>query len=448
MTDPTLAKASISLTERSQWPAWFIQFKFHALTKGVWDQVDPDGEEALSINDGEPDLPSPDESLPEESIAMKYSLELTKYRALSSEYTATVNRLMHLWNWVNQTVDQAILTPIMMTLAENEKSTLQALIIELRNEMAPTDQSTENLVRSQYRAHLQRAKQGRQNAEKWQQEWLHLFSKARAYKLSEVEGTLAIQDYLDAITPKLAPEWGRNMHQTIIQQSVLGQTSEQLTLQQVARVFSALLQEHGLRSATNSGVFATFGSSPGPMGPKNSKQSNNKKTCPCGRAHKWSATDCRKLQSALTGKPLTLSGEESNKILEALNDTKYEGLKKVLAKKGWVTPKLGLIEGPNTAKYPGIIQAVLIDPIMLTESHSPGVYSTMDFDAHPLSESTILDNGAAVHLVNNLQLIEPGSFVKASGIDCVEAGTQSFPILGKGTRRIRSILNGSWNVFM
>ncbi|KAE8862044.1 hypothetical protein PTNB73_01440 [Pyrenophora teres f. teres] len=85
MTDPTLAKASISLTERSQWPAWFIQFKFHALTKGVWDQVDPDGEEALSINDGEPDLPSPDESLPEESIAMKYSLELTKYRALSSE---------------------------------------------------------------------------------------------------------------------------------------------------------------------------------------------------------------------------------------------------------------------------------------------------------------------------------------------------------------------------
>ncbi|KAE8834279.1 hypothetical protein PTNB85_05612 [Pyrenophora teres f. teres] len=79
---------------------------------------------------------------------------------------------------------------------------------------------------------------------------------------------------------------------------------------------------------------------------------------------------------------------------------------------------------------------------MLTESHSPGVYSTMDFDAHPLSESTILDNRAAVHLVNNLQLIEPGSFVKASGIDCVEAGTQSFPILGKGTRRIRSILNG------
>jgi len=66
----------------------------------------------------------------------------------------------------------------------------------------------------------------------------------------------------------------------------------------------------------------------------------------------------------------------------------------------------------------------------------------MDFDAHPLSESTILDNGAAVHLVNNLDLIEPGSFVKTSGIDCVEAGTQSFLIFGKGTRRIRSILNG------
>ena len=49
----------------------------------------------------------------------------------------------------------------MMTLAEKEKSTLQALIIELRKEIAPTNQSTKNLVRAQYRAHLQRAKQGR-----------------------------------------------------------------------------------------------------------------------------------------------------------------------------------------------------------------------------------------------------------------------------------------------
>jgi len=78
---------------------------------------------------------------------------------------------------------------------------------------------------------------------------------------------------------------------------------------------------------------------------------------------------------------------------------------------------------------------------MLTKSHSLGVYSTMDFDAHLLLESTILDNGATVYLVNNLDLIEPRSFIKTSGIDYVEVGTQSFLIFRKGTYRIQSILN-------
>ena len=79
MSDLTLAHSNITLTKRSQWLAWFIQFKFYALTKGVWNQVDPDGTEALSIRDGEPDLLDLDESLLKESIAANYLLELTKY---------------------------------------------------------------------------------------------------------------------------------------------------------------------------------------------------------------------------------------------------------------------------------------------------------------------------------------------------------------------------------
>ena len=60
---------------------------------------------------------------------------------------------------------------------------------------------------------------------------------------------------------------------------------------------------------------------------------------------------------------------------------------------------------------------------MLTKSHSLGVYSTIDFDAHLLLESTILDNGATVHLVNNLDLIKPRSFIKTSGINYIEVET-------------------------
>ena len=60
---------------------------------------------------------------------------------------------------------------------------------------------------------------------------------------------------------------------------------------------------------------------------------------------------------------------------------------------------------------------------MLTKSHLLGVYSTIDFNAHPLLESTILDNRAAIYLVNNLDLIKPRSFIKTSGINYIEVGT-------------------------
>jgi hypothetical protein len=67
----------------------------------------------------------------------------------------------------------------------------------------------------------------------------------------------------------------------------------------------------------------------------------------------------------------------------------------------------------------------------------------MSFDAHPLSRSTILDNGAATHLVNSVDLLEPGSFRRSKFLQTVEAGTQAFPILGTGSRRFPKLLHGA-----
>jgi hypothetical protein len=46
-----------------------------------------------------------------------------------------------------------------------------------------------------------------------------------------------------------------------------------------------------------------------------------------------------------------------------------------------------------------------------------------------------------MHLVNSKDLLELRSFVKALFNKCVEAGSSSFPILGRGTRVIRKAVN-------
>jgi hypothetical protein len=66
----------------------------------------------------------------------------------------------------------------------------------------------------------------------------------------------------------------------------------------------------------------------------------------------------------------------------------------------------------------------------------------MEYGPHPLSDSTLFDNCGALHLVNSKDLIMAGTFRSSGPNDIVEAGTQSIPIVGRGIRLIKGILNG------
>ena len=85
---------------------------------------------------------------------------------------------------------------------------------------------------------------------------------------------------------------------------------------------------------------------------------------------------------------------------------------------------------------------MVLDPNLILGAPGIGVYSTLDFSRHPLSESTLLDNCGATHVVNDIRLLDKGSFVPERPGRTVEAGSSSLPILGRGTRTIKSILNG------
>ena len=67
----------------------------------------------------------------------------------------------------------------------------------------------------------------------------------------------------------------------------------------------------------------------------------------------------------------------------------------------------------------------------------------LNFAKYPLLASTLLNNCKAIYLINNKDLLELGSFIKASYNKCIEAGSSSFPILRRGIRVIKKALNST-----
>ena len=59
-----------------------------------------------------------------------------------------------------------------------------------------------------------------------------------------------------------------------------------------------------------------------------------------------------------------------------------------------------------------------------------------------LANSTILDNGAAINLINDKIKLKSGSFIKASGPGAtIKCDTQRLLIIGHRTRVLRGVFN-------
>ena len=60
---------------------------------------------------------------------------------------------------------------------------------------------------------------------------------------------------------------------------------------------------------------------------------------------------------------------------------------------------------------------------MPREKKKPSIYNLIDSNTYLLLESIILDNRAATYLVNSADRLVPSTFILATLIDIVEAGT-------------------------
>ncbi|KID96231.1 hypothetical protein MAJ_07844, partial [Metarhizium majus ARSEF 297] len=225
--------------------------------------------------------------------------------------------------------------------------------------------------------------------------WNKVYVRAVNDGINEVIGTNAIRDFLGAVGARFEPSWARTMLDNIITNEAQG-IEDKRTLRDFGLMFYALTVAHKLL--------------------------------------RYAITKYKDPELSRPPKE-----EEDKKTKERYKSKHWEKLRAQIAKDRW-----GKSSTTEETKFPaeGSISAAIINPsaIQAYEQHV-GVYNIISAGKHPLSLSTLLNNCGAMHLVNNVNLLEPGSYKETEG-EFVEAGASTFPILGRGTRVLKKLLNG------
>ncbi|KAG5986029.1 hypothetical protein E4U52_000633 [Claviceps spartinae] len=172
--------------------------------------------------------------------------------------------------------------------------------------------------------------------------------------------------------------------------------------------------------------------------------------CPCGATnHMWKPEACQTLRQAVTGEfngyKSSLPQNRRTAIRQSYESPKWDDLRASITANGWQSSKKRRWNKPK-GKIPPNIAAAAIDTDLLhgvvaAEAQAIGMYTTLSDRRHILSESTVYDTGGAMHVVNSIDLLDPGTFKPAED-EFIEAGNTNFHVVGRGTRVLKKIFRG------
>ena len=92
-------------------------------------------------------------------------------------------------------------------------------------------------------------------------------------------------------------------------------------------------------------------------------------------------------------------------------------------------------------QFSGNFNIILVNPILIIQSPGQGIYIILDFLRYLLFQSILLDNYSTIYLVNNKDLINSSTFIKAKINNYVKVGITSFPIIRYNTYIIKNVVN-------
>ena len=309
----------IILATPADWTPWYEQLQRHASALSVWEYVDPDGHKELVV----PKRPTFESALDEAFAELLREYEATQQRSqtvgnsqaapespqrptrplfLSAdqkkildekredwkladrEYTRTLASYNKVVESVNETVSSSwmALTPA--------TGTLRAIVQELKRQVAPTITVELSGIRTEYREALQTSRS--MKVDPWYQRWERARKMAAKHNLSEIAGTNAIEDFLDAVEVFL-PDFTNYQKIRLIELSF--SNSPLPSLESIGMYFQAAWRSHEAIKASKHAAFATA--------TFQGRPADQLHDCPCGGAHPWDPKNCEYVQNVLFDVP-------------------------------------------------------------------------------------------------------------------------------------------------
>jgi len=367
-----LPVSDIRLTNRRSFPAWYAELKINSTFRNIWHLVNPDAPEAPHLLSAEPPPPLTIDQIIEQSnierntplaiwdadgrpeaekgarpraprparfddIKEEYSFRLKEYSVKQSNWSTQSSRYQNIWDWVRRTVEPALLAPHLELLVSQQRLSLQNVVRALREKFQPSEDNTREQVREDYNRILDRGRIGRESPIAWINDWYQALARAQTYRVAEVEGFLAIKDFLQVVAAKFIPIWGAQQLALVIEANALGEPVR--TLEQYGRIFEALIQQNERSSLA---IFASLAG----------RSDSQGHSCPCketrAEKHPWKPVDCSILELATTGScTRKLDPQPTDEQLKAVRERLAKGYEKLygqLEKKGWMK---------NGGKLPG-----------------------------------------------------------------------------------------------
>lgn len=481
------------LTDQSSWTNWYQELRTEANLQGNWHLIDPEAEDATSPMVEARPLMTLDEYTASLNISTleRYSTELAEWarstasqeeRGFEPTKPATITneqtkddyniylkiyttgeakrsdereRYQAVHNWIRKTVAAELYSLTSMKLSiQGTEPTLQAIIRDLKQRLAPSHSSTLTTVRETYNKTLMQAKLKGQSPERWLQDWEQAYLIGEAHQIPEVQGAIAVRAFLEAISLRIHPEWAKAKLDDFIIDEAMGQPTR--SLQWHSRALRAVLNARTSSPGVGNYLVAQENASE-ETSKQAPKRSSNEEAydCPCfsekGKTHRWKPSRCAVLRWAITGTPPpkrirteSKSKDELAAIRTRLQYSRFKDVLNSLKGQEWYK-KAQTNKGDEQGfpAWPGPVVAAIIDPLLLERiGSSLGVYSVLPSRRHPLADSTLLDNCGAVHVVNAKDLLLPDSITPTDPVP-LDVGTGQCAITAYGTRVITKVFNGA-----
>ncbi|KAK6598094.1 hypothetical protein H4I96_09046 [Botrytis cinerea] len=400
---------------------------------------DDEGDEKMQL----PPTPSP---CTFQDISAEYSALQGEYRSKRDTYNLMHKSYQDVYQWITETVDSSHLMEITI---ENDNSTalpLRMIILKLHDKLAPTLTTAKSAVAQEYRNVLQQAVLGRSDPIKWHNDWTKAYTNAKAYHV-EVDDDLALINFLQAVGTRMLPTWSSAMLIQIETNNQLGLPN--YSLKQYGDIFGGLAYQDSL-SPKGKGIFSTLSPSTNKLSnqavkprefrgkEKDYRRHSDPYRCPCRAEADWKnngsdskhlAKDCEILQYVFTGKTGSLktpnlSVKECNDIRHRAKDERWNSIRKIWGNKNWIPSSVA------TSSTNPIDPGARFNACLIQGQLGRGIYNTMESTPHPLTQCTVFDTGGAMHLVNDISLLDGQEYTPSPSSDYVESGTTLIGIMG------------------